>query len=336
MYVLKFGGSSVSSPERIRHVAGIIKKHRERGPLAVVVSAMGDSTDELLKLAAEVSDRYSQVSHRRELDMLLTTGERVSMSLLAMALLDQGVPAVSLTGSQSGIITDHTHGDARIVELRPHRVLEVLNSGNVAIVAGFQGVSATTKEITTLGRGGSDTTAVALGAALGAQEVFIYTDVDGVFETDPRIVDSALRLPELPMEMALGAAKRGAVVLHPRCVESALNHRLRVRVLSSLKPAGEWNSGTLLVPYRDEHHRQRPWIWTLDPVAQGRMRLSVFGRGLIVSEATQRRYGARPLGEPDSGFESEPGAWTKSDLKNWIESFKASNTGPKSESGHEG
>ena len=184
----KYGGTSVNGPERIRAVAQRIAAARAAGhELVVVVSAMGHTTDELIALAHRVSPRPS----RREMDMLLTTGERVTMALLAMALHDLGVSAISFTGSQSGILTDDTHSHARIVGVRPDRIRGALDEGRVVIVAGFQGVSPATKEITTLGRGGSDTTAVALATALGRARCEIFTDVDGVFTADPREIGRA-------------------------------------------------------------------------------------------------------------------------------------------------
>jgi aspartate kinase len=236
--VLKFGGSSVASPERIHRVARIIQAHHKRGEkLVVVVSAMGDTTDDLIDLAKKVSPRAQERTHKREMDMLLSTGERISMALLSMALGDLGLEAVSFTGSQSGIITTKFHGEARIKDIRPIRLFESLEKNKISIVAGFQGVSEE-KEITTLGRGGSDTSAVALGAKLGAREVFIYTDVDGVYSADPRKVKNAKKLPVLSARQAYLAAARGAQVLHHRCLEVALKFQIPVRVLSSfLEPA---------------------------------------------------------------------------------------------------
>lgn len=237
--VLKFGGSSLATPERIRAVAKLIAEHKaDHAALVVVVSAMGDATDHLIDLAGSVSPRAQERSHRRELDMLVSTGERVSMSLLSMALLDLGVEAVSLTGSQSGIITDTIHGEARISEIRPTRIVDALSRGCVVIVAGFQGVSAE-KEITTLGRGGSDTSAVALAIALKAPEVFIYTDVASIYSADPRVDPSAKPIPTLPYVMALEGAARGAQVLHPRCVELAWSAGVSIYVLSSFVPYRE-------------------------------------------------------------------------------------------------
>ncbi len=217
--VQKFGGSSVADVERIRKVAARVAARRAEGHrLVVVVSAMGDTTDELLSLAK----RMSANPPRRELDMLLTCGERISMALLSMALHELGVPAISFTGSQSGIITDDTHAQARIVEVRPVRIREELGKEKVVIVAGYQGVSRN-REVTTLGRGGSDTTAVALAAALGAEACEIYSDVDGVFSADPRVVPEARKLERLDYGTAQELAAAGARVLNAQAVEFARN-----------------------------------------------------------------------------------------------------------------
>jgi aspartate kinase len=215
--VQKFGGSSVADVERIRKVAARVAARRAEGhQMVVVVSAMGDTTDELLTLAK----RMSSDPPRRELDMLLTCGERISMALLSMALQEQAVPAISFTGSQSGIITDDAHSQARIVEVRPVRIREELAKGRVVIVAGYQGVSRN-REVTTLGRGGSDTTAVALAAALGAEVCEIYSDVDGVFSADPRVVPEARKLESLDYETMQELAAAGARVLNAQAVEFA-------------------------------------------------------------------------------------------------------------------
>lgn len=229
LLVQKFGGTSVGTPERIRAVADRIAATVNAGhQLVVVVSAMGHSTDELISLAHQVSPSPPH----REMDMLLTAGERISMALLSMALFDRKVRAVSLTGSQSGIITDSSHRRARILEIKGDRVKSAIAEGKVAIVAGFQGVSRE-KEITTLGRGGSDTTAVALAASLGADLCEIYTDVDGVYSADPRKVPEARLWPELPASLMLEMAIRGAGVLDPRSIELAYQHRVRLRVRNS-------------------------------------------------------------------------------------------------------
>ena len=226
--VQKFGGSSVADIEKIKKVAAKVKARRESGAqVVVVVSAMGDTTDELLQLARKVSADPP----RRELDMLLTCGERISMALLSMALQELEVPAISFTGSQSGIITDESHAQARIVEVRPLRIEEELAKGRVVIVAGYQGVSRA-KEVTTLGRGGSDTSAVALAAALGA-DCEIYSDVDGIFTSDPRVVPSAKKLEELTHEEMQELAAAGAKVLNAQAVEHAREKGIVIHALST-------------------------------------------------------------------------------------------------------
>ena len=236
LLVQKYGGTSVGTPERIQAVADRIVRTRRSGTgLVVVVSAMGDTTDDLLALARRVSSR----SHPREMDMLLTAGERISMALLAMAVNDRGQEAVSFTGSQSGIVTDTSHTRAKILEVKADRIKEELSKGRVVIVAGFQGVSRD-REVTTLGRGGSDTTAVALAAALGAAECEIYTDVDGVYTADPRVVPGARKLKALSYDEMLELASLGAKVLHNRSVEIARRFGVPVHVRSSFN----WNEGT--------------------------------------------------------------------------------------------
>ena len=236
LIVQKYGGTSVADPDRMRAVADHIAFTRSHGDdVVVVVSAMGKSTDNLIKLANEVSDRKPG----REMDMLLTTGERISMSLLCMALADRDIDAVSFTGSQVGIITDTAHGKAKILEVRGDRVRDALAEGKVCVVAGFQGVS-TAKEITTLGRGGSDTTAVALAAALGADACEIYTDVTGVFSADPRIVPQAHKLTRINFDEMLEMAGAGSKVLALRSVEFARNHNVPLHVRSSFT----WEPGT--------------------------------------------------------------------------------------------
>ena len=230
LVVQKYGGSSVSDAERIKRVAERIVATRKAGhDVCVVVSAMGDTTDDLLALAQQVSP----LPPGRELDMLLTAGERISMALLAMAIQSLGLSARSFTGSQAGVITDSVHGKARIIDVTPGRISEALDKGHIAIVAGFQGVSQDSKDITTLGRGGSDTTAVALAAALGAEVCEIYTDVDGVFSADPRIVPNARQLTRLSYEEMLEIAACGAKILHLRCVEYARRYDVRLVVRSS-------------------------------------------------------------------------------------------------------
>ncbi len=226
----KYGGSSVSDAERIKRVAERIVATRKAGhDVCVVVSAMGDTTDELLDLAQQVSP----LPPGRELDMLLTAGERISMALLAMAIQNLGMSARSFTGSQAGVITDSVHGKARIIDVTPGRLTQALGEGHITIVAGFQGVSQDTKDITTLGRGGSDTTAVALAAALDAEVCEIYTDVDGVFSADPRIVLNAKQLSSVSYEEMLELAACGAKILHLRCVEYARRYDVPLVVRSS-------------------------------------------------------------------------------------------------------
>jgi len=242
--VQKYGGSSVGDVERMKRVAKRIADTRREGhDVVVVVSAMGDTTDGLVEMAAQINRRPPQ----RELDILLTAGERISMSLLAMAIEDLGVSARSFTGSQAGIITDTVHGKARILAVTPERVREALDAGHVVIVAGFQGVSRDTHDITTLGRGGSDTTAVALAAALRADACEIYTDVDGVYTADPRIVPAARKLERLSYEEMLELAAQGAKVLQVRSVEFGRNHGVRIHVRSSFNGS----EGTWIVPQED-------------------------------------------------------------------------------------
>jgi aspartate kinase len=230
LIVQKYGGSSVSDAERIKRVAERIVTARKAGhEVVVVVSAMGDTTDELLDLASQVSP----VPPGRELDMLLTAGERISMALLAIAIHNLGYEARSYTGSQAGVLTTSTHGRARIIDVTPGRLRNALDEGAIAIVAGFQGVAQDTKDITTLGRGGSDTTAVALAAALNADVCEIYTDVDGVFTADPRIVPNAAHIREVTYEEMLELAACGAKVLMLRCVEYARRFAMPIHVRSS-------------------------------------------------------------------------------------------------------
>jgi aspartate kinase len=239
--VQKYGGSSVADAESIKRVAKRIVETRKAGnDVVVAVSAMGDTTDELLDLAHEVTP----IPDARELDMLLTTGERVSMALLAMAIKSMGIEARSYTGSQAGMITDARHGSARILEVTPVRLREALDAGAVVIVAGFQGFNRDSMDITTLGRGGSDTTAVALAAALGAEVCEIYTDVDGVFSADPRVVPKAHKIDVITSEEMLELAAAGAKVLYIRAVEYARRHGVVLHVRSSFNN----NEGTWVVP----------------------------------------------------------------------------------------
>jgi aspartate kinase len=231
LIVQKFGGTSVASAERILNVAQRVKAETDRGnQVVVVVSAMGKSTDQLVNLAKEISKQ----PNKRDMDMLLSTGEQVTISLLSMALNEQNLPAVSFTGWQAGIVTEPVHGNARITTINTEAVKNQLADGKVVIVAGFQGITEN-GEITTLGRGGSDTTAVALAAALKADKCDIYTDVTGVFTTDPRYVKSARKLKSVSYDEMLELANLGAGVLHPRAVEFAKNYQVRLEVRSSLE-----------------------------------------------------------------------------------------------------
>ncbi len=238
--VQKYGGSSVADADGIKRVAQRIVAAKKAGnDVVVVVSAMGDSTDELIDLAQQVSP----IPSPRELDMLLTAGERISMALLAMAVGNLGLEARSFTGSQAGVITDGSHGKAKIIDVTPGRIEKALSEDAIAIVAGFQGVSQDTKDITTLGRGGSDTTAVALAAALDADVCEIYSDVDGVFTADPRIVSSARKRDWISYEEMLEMAACGAKILHLRCVEYARRYNMPIHVRSSFSDLnGTWIS----------------------------------------------------------------------------------------------
>jgi aspartate kinase len=239
--VQKYGGSSVADASGIKRVAQRIVATRKAGhDVVVVVSAMGDTTDELRDLAEQVTP----LPPPRELDMLLTAGERISMALVAMAIAQLGHKAQSFTGSQAGVITDSAHGKAKIIDITPGRIENALAGGAIAIVAGFQGVSQDTKDITTLGRGASDTTAVALAAALGADVCEIYSDVDGVFTADPRIVPAARKLDRVSTEVMLEMAASGAKILHLRCVEYARRYHMPVHVRSSFSQ----KEGTWIIP----------------------------------------------------------------------------------------
>jgi len=240
LIVQKYGGSSVADAEGMKRVANrIVAAKRDGNQVVVVVSAMGDTTDELIDLAEQITP----IPQGRELDMLLTAGERISMALLAMAINNLGHEALSFTGSQAGVITTSAHGRARIIDVTPGRIKEALDAGAIAIVAGFQGISQDTKDVTTLGRGGSDTTAVALAAALDADVCEIYTDVDGVFSADPRVVPAARKLKTVTYDEMLELAASGAKVLHLRCVEYARRYDLPIHVRSSFTT----NEGTWVV-----------------------------------------------------------------------------------------
>lgn len=238
--VQKFGGTSVRDAICIKRVAKIATDAQKNGyQVVVVVSAMGDTTDNLIDLAMEVTSKPDP----REYDLLLSTGEQISIPLVAMAIHDLGAKAISQTGLQVGILTEDKHGKARITEIKTEKLKKYLGDGNIVVVAGFQGISSTTGEITTLGRGGSDTTAVALAVALGAERCDIYTDVDAVYTTDPDIVREASKLKLISYEEMLELASLGAQVLHPRSVEIAKNYKMPMRVRSSFKPQDE---GTLV------------------------------------------------------------------------------------------
>ena len=254
LVVQKYGGSSVADAAGIKRVAQRIVAARKAGhSVTVVVSAMGDTTDELLDLAQQVTP----LPPGRELDMLLTAGERISMALLAMAIGNLGYQGRSFTGSQAGVITDSVHGRARIIDVTPGRIRDALAAGAIPIVAGFQGVSQTSKDITTLGRGGSDTTAVALAAALGADVCEIYTDVDGVFTADPRIVPGARRIPHISYEEMLEMAACGAKVLHLRCVEYARRYGIPIHVRSSFSQRpGTWVTDSTQAPGTEHRTRE--------------------------------------------------------------------------------
>src|SRR3954447_3598910 len=253
LVVQKYGGSSVADADRIKRVARRIARERAAGSdLVVVVSAMGDTTDELLALAAGITDEPDS----RELDMLLATGEHQSATLVSMALHAIGVPAISLTGGQAGITTDGTYGRARIADIQPTRVRAEIDSGKVVIVAGFQGLSASAaaqNETTTLGRGGSDTTAVALAARLDADRCQIFTDVRGIYTADPRIVPTARQLPLIGYEEMLELAQQGAQVMQTRAVELGWVNRVVIEVLSSFEDA----DGTLIAEDRDVEQRNK-------------------------------------------------------------------------------
>ncbi|MEV6864972.1 aspartate kinase [Streptosporangium subroseum] len=255
LVVQKYGGSSVADATCIKRVAQRIVATKKAGnDVVVAVSAMGDTTDDLLNLAEQVSP----LPPARELDMLLTSGERISMALLAMAIANLGQEARSFTGSQAGVITNATHGKARIIDVTPGRIREALDQGRIAIVAGFQGISQGTKDITTLGRGGTDTTAVALAAALEADVCEIYTDVDGVFTADPRIVPTARKIPGISYEEMMEMAACGAKVLHLRCVEYARRFNMPIHVRSSFST----KEGTWVVsdPYSEGTEMEQPIV----------------------------------------------------------------------------
>jgi aspartate kinase len=263
--VMKFGGTSVAGPDDIRRAARRIVAAREGGKRVVaVLSARGQMTDELVEMAREVSQRPDP----RELDMLLSVGERISCALCAMAINDLGHRAISLTGSQAGIVTDATHTKARILDVRADRIRAALEEDRIVLVAGFQGVSTSSHDVTTLGRGGSDTTAVALAAALGAEVCEIYTDVAGVFSADPRIVPGARKLPVVSFEEMLEMAASGAGVLQLRSVEYARNHGVRIHCRSSFADG----AGTLVLS--EDETMERPLVTAVTHAEEARVTLT--------------------------------------------------------------
>jgi aspartate kinase len=265
--VMKFGGTSVAGPEEIKRAASRIVAAREAGKRVVaVLSARGKTTDELVRAAYEISD----TPVAREMDMLLSTGERVSCALCAMAIHDMGHEAISLTGSQAGIVTDSSHTKARIIDVRADRIRDGLDQDRIVLVAGFQGVSTESRDVTTLGRGGSDTTAVALAAELKAEVCEIYTDVRGVFSADPRIVPDARKLPEVSYEEMLEMSASGAKVLQLRSVEYARNHNVKIHCRSSAEDA----AGTLVKP---EHETMERPLVTAVTHSDGEARVTLTG-----------------------------------------------------------
>jgi aspartate kinase len=298
--VQKYGGTSVADPSRIMKVADRVVGARDEGKsLVVVVSAMGQTTDALLQLAAEVSASPQP----REMDMLLTAGERISMALLAMALNDRGVPAVSYTGSQAGILTDSAHGGARITRITGERVKDSLGAGKVVIVAGFQGVDPNSKEVTTLGRGGSDTTAVALAATLDAESCEILTDVAGVFTADPRVVPEARLLADIGYSQMLRLAEAGAGVLMSHSIEFARASAVPIHVRSSFTPEmGTWiRADSPLRPFVGIAH-------TVDP-DRGKVTIVGTEAGRVIGEEFEW---LEEVGVPAKLIDSDEGAVTLS------------------------
>jgi aspartate kinase len=285
LVVQKYGGSSVADADGIKRVAQRIVATRKAGhSVVVVVSAMGDTTDELRDLANQVSP----LPPGRELDMLLTAGERISMALLAMAIANLGLEGRSFTGSQAGVITDSAHGKARIIDVTPGRIRGALEQGAIPIVAGFQGVSQDTKDITTLGRGASDTTAVALAAALDADVCEIYTDVDGIFTADPRIVASARRIPRISYEEMLEMAACGAKVLMLRCVEYARRYSIPIHVRSSFSSRdGTWVSDAGRFPDTETDETMEQAIISGVAHDRGEAKITVVGVPDKVGEAAR-------------------------------------------------
>ena len=309
--VMKFGGTSVADAERLKRAAGRIVRAKEAGhDVVAVLSARGSTTDELVAMAEEVSPTPDP----REMDMLLSTGERMSCALCAMAINDLGHRALSLTGSQAGIVTDTTHTKARILDVRADRIRAALGEGSIVLVAGFQGVS-TTKDVTTLGRGGSDTTAVALAAALGAEVCEIYTDVSGVFSADPRIVPDARKLPVVSFEEMLEMAASGAKVLQLRSVEYARNHDVRIHCRSSFSD----EPGTFVLG--EQETMERPLITAVthsteearvtllgvpdEPGVAGRIFTSLAEASVNVDMIVQNEPLSRTSSSPDEGVKAE-------------------------------
>lgn len=271
LIVQKFGGSSVGDAGKIKHVAKrVIETQRAGNQVVVVVSAMGDTTDELIDLAQSVA--HDPYAAPREMDMLLTSGERISMALLAIAINSLGAKSRSFTGSQAGIMTSAKHGDARIAEVNPTRILEALADGDIAIVAGFQGFNKDSKDITTLGRGGSDTTAVALAAALNADVCEIYSDVDGVYTADPRVIPAAQKLDAIDIESMLELAAAGAKILHIRAVEYARRHNVDLRVRSTFST----DPGTIVYSSKPGENMEEPVVSGV-ATDKGQAKITVIG-----------------------------------------------------------
>lgn len=313
MIVAKFGGSSVGTLERLQCTAQRIRHlFQKHGPMAIVVSAMGDTTDELITKAYQIC---RQPPHR-EMDMLLSVGERITMSLLSMALHELGISAISYTGSQSGIITSNHHRRARILDVRPTRILETLARGKIALIAGFQGVSYE-KEITTLGRGGSDTSAVALAISLHASECLIFTDVDGLSNWNPRKFPGAHHFPELPIDYATELSHCGASVMHSRAMELAFHYKLPIRVCSSFVPAETPPQGTLITPLTNTTDVK------MNPISnQGALVSSTFvtEKTTVISFTTLESHGWLQICWPNPDTSTSP--WI-SQIARWIEQANA-------------
>ena len=293
LIVQKYGGSSVADAEGMKRVAARIVATKKAGnQVVVVVSAMGDTTDELIDLANQVSP----IPPGRELDMLLTAGERISMALLAMAINNLGFEALSFTGSQAGVITDSVHGKARIIDVTPGRIREAIDSGAIAIVAGFQGISQDTKDITTLGRGGSDTTAVALAAALDADVCEIYSDVDGVYTADPRVIPAAHKLDAIDIESMLELAAAGAKILHIRAVEYARRHNVDLRVRSTFST----DPGTIVYSTKPEGSKMEEPIVSGIATDKGQAKITVIG---LPDEPGKAAEVFRVVAEADSNID---------------------------------